>query len=81
MALIGFILDRLAPGGPADYTLDDFRLAMSVQFLFWGLGALQVWRYRHKTLGHLERTNPVALAALRGGQSLLPGISEHPPPS
>ena len=81
MALIGFILDRLAPGGPADYTLDDFRLAMSVQFLFWGLGALQVWRYRHKTLGHLERTNPEALAALRGGQSLLPGISEHPSPS
>lgn len=77
MALIGFVLDRLAPGGPQDYTLDDFRIAMSVQFLFWGLGGLQVWRYRHKTLGHLERTNPQALAALRRGESVLPGTSHQ----
>ena len=33
MALIGLVLDRLAPGGPDTYTLDDFRIAMSVQFL------------------------------------------------
>jgi sugar phosphate permease len=75
MALIGFVLDRLAPAGPRDYTLDDFRLAMSVQFLFWGVGGFQVWRYRHKALGHLERTNPQALAALRRGESVLPGNS------
>lgn len=75
MALVGLVLDHVAPGGPQDYTLDDFRLAMSVQFLFWGLGALQVWRYRRKTLGHLRRTNPDALDALRRGDSVLPGIS------
>jgi len=77
MALIGVVLDRLAPGGPQDYTLDDFRIAMSVQFPFWGLGGFQVWRYRHKTLGHLERTNPQALAALRRGESVLPGTSHQ----
>ncbi len=75
MALIGIILDRLAPGGPQDYTLDDFRIAMSVQFLFWAVGGVQVWRYRHKTLGHLGRTNPEALAALRRGESTLPGTA------
>ncbi len=75
MALIGFLLDRLAPGGPQDYTLDDFRLAMSVQFLFWGFGGVQVWRHRQRTLGHLQRTNPEALEALRRGESMLPGIS------
>ncbi len=75
MALIGVVLDRLAPRGPVDYTLGDFRVAMSVQFLFWGLGALQVWRYRTKTREHLRRTNPDAFAALRRGESELPGIS------
>ncbi|MDQ6716506.1 MAG: MFS transporter, partial [Actinomycetota bacterium] len=75
MALIGIILDRLAPGGPQDYTLDDFRIALSVQFLFWAVGGVQVWRYRHKTLGHLGRTNPEALAALRRGESTLPGTA------
>ena len=75
MALIGLLLDRLAPGGPQDYTLDDFRLAMSVQFLFWGFGGVQVWRHRHLTLSHLQRTNPEALEALRRGESMLPGIS------
>ncbi len=69
------LLDRLAPGGPQDYTLDDFRLAMSVQFLFWGFGGVQVWRHRHLTLSHLQRTNPEALEALRRGESMLPGIS------
>ncbi|MEO7422507.1 MAG: MFS transporter, partial [Ornithinibacter sp.] len=33
IAAIGIILDRLAPGGPQEYTLDDFRIAMSVQFV------------------------------------------------
>ena len=68
-------LDRLAPGGPADYTLDDFRIAMSVQFLFWGLGIVQLIRYRRKSLRHIEEVHPAALDALRSGDTLLPGIS------
>jgi MFS family permease len=39
IGLIGLVLDHRAPGGPATYTLTDFRVAMAVQFPFWALGA------------------------------------------
>ncbi|HMM96610.1 MFS transporter [Phycicoccus sp.] len=78
IALIGVVLDRLAPGGPQEYTLEDFRLAMSVQFVFWGLGAVQLVRYRRKGLAHVEAAHPEALDALRRGETLLPGISRDP---
>lgn len=79
MALIGLILDRLAPGGPETYTLNDFRVAMSVQFLMWGFGAWMIWRYRQRSLDRVARV-PGALHALRGGQTILPGISrDHEP--
>ncbi len=80
IALIGVVLDRLAPGGPDTYTLADFRVAMSVQFLFWGLGAVQLVRYRRKGLAHVEAAHPEALGALRSGETLLPGISRDPDP-
>ncbi|PRY57991.1 nitrate/nitrite transporter NarK [Knoellia remsis] len=74
MALVGLILDQLAPGGPGTYTLTDFKWAMSVQFLLWGFGSVQIWRYRHKGLAFVDQ-HPGALDALRGGDVLLPGIS------
>ena len=48
---------------------------MSVQFLFWGIGIVQLVRYRRKSLRFVEAVNPAALEALRGGDTLLPGIS------
>ncbi len=78
IALIGIVLDHLAPGGPADYTLDHFRAAMSVQFAFWGVGLVQLVRYRRKSLRHIEEVHPAALDALRRGDTLLPGISRDP---
>lgn len=75
MALIGLVLDHLEPRGPEFYDLRDFRIAMCVQYLFWIVGGVQVWRHRRRTRGHLARTNPEALAALRRGDSSLPGIS------
>ena len=77
MGLIGLILDYRAPGGPSTYTLADFRVAMSVQFVFWALGAFQVWRYRRKGLAHID-AHPGAMAALRRGETLLPGLSRDP---
>lgn len=80
IALIGIVLDQLAPGGPATYTREDFRLAMSVQFLFWAIGVVQLVRYRRKSLRHLEEAHPDALDALRSGETLLPGISRPEDP-
>ena len=77
MALIGVILDQRAPGGAGTYTLIDFKWAMSVQFLLWGFGSLQIWRYRHKGLSFID-DHPGALDALRAGDTLLPGISRDP---
>lgn len=74
MALIGLVLDRLAPGGPETYTLNDFRIAMSVQFLMWAFGAWMIWRYRRRSLDRVSQS-PGAMEALRGGEALLPGIS------
>ena len=75
MALVGMVLDRVTPGGPTAYTLDGFRLAMAVQFPFWALGAMQIWRYRRKAVRHLTEHHPEALQALRDGESVLPGLS------
>lgn len=77
IGLIGLILDHRAPGGPSTYTLDDFRVAMSVQFLFWGLGIVQLVRYRRRGLAHIDE-HPGALEALRRGETLLPGLSRDP---
>lgn len=77
MALVGLILDARAPEGPGSYTLTDFKVAMSVQFLLWGLGAFQIWRYRFKGLEFVDE-HPGALDALRSGETLLPGISRDP---
>ncbi|MBR7741958.1 MFS transporter [Phycicoccus sp. BSK3Z-2] len=78
IALIGVVLDVRAPGGPSEYTLTDMRVAMSVQYLFWALGAVQLVRYRRKGLRYVEQVSPDALAALRSGDTLLPGISRDP---
>lgn len=77
IGLIGVILDWRAPGGPSTYTLTDFKFAMSVQFIFWILGTIQLIRYRRRGLAHLEEF-PGAIDALRRGEALLPGISRDP---
>ncbi len=80
IGLIGLVLDLLEPRGPAAYDLNDFRIAMSVQFLLWGFGGIQVWRYRHKAIDHVEEVAPGSVQRLRSGESLLPGIStDHEP--
>ena len=48
IALIGVILSLRSSGGPSSYTLDDFRLAFSVQYLFWGIGLIGVLHSRRR---------------------------------
>jgi sugar phosphate permease len=72
VTLIGVILDIVAPGGPSTYTVDSFRVAMSVQYLVWGVGVAQILRYRRMVRRDLRDNNPEAYAALRAGQAQLP---------
>ena len=71
MALIGVVLDLREPGGAAAYDLGDFKTALSVQYLFWGLGALQVLRYRRRALTHLRRVHPGAIESMREGHAFV----------
>ena len=72
VVLIGAILDRVAPGGPSTYDVDTFRAAMSVQYLVWGVGLVQILRYRHKARRELRESDPDAYAALRAGEPVTP---------
>jgi sugar phosphate permease len=53
---IGFVLDALTPGSSSDYTPGAFKAAMSVQYVLWGVGALQIWRYRRLVRQLLPRS-------------------------
>ena len=75
MALIGVVLDLAEPGGMQAYALDDYRLAMAVQFPFWIFGIVQILRYRRRGLDHLRRVHPGAVEEMRAGRPFVhPGI-------
>ena len=48
IALIGIVLNLRSSGGPSSYTLGDFKLAFSVQYLFWVVGLLGVLHSRRR---------------------------------
>lgn len=52
---IGLILDWRTPGTSTSYTPSAFRWAMSVQYLLWAVGLLQIWRYRRRTRAVVDR--------------------------
>ncbi|WP_131104750.1 MFS transporter [Ornithinimicrobium sufpigmenti] len=79
IGLIGLVLDLRAPGGPSSYGLDDFRVAMAVQFPFWALGTWQLLRYRRQGRALIGQ-HPGAMQALRGGEAVLPGLSRPADP-
>ena len=54
---IGIILDWRTPGDSTAYTPEAFRWAMSSQYVLWGLGLLQIWRYRSKARAVIDRTH------------------------
>ena len=68
IALVGIILDVREPGGMATYGLDDYKAALSVQYLFWGLGVIQILRYRRKGIRHLQSAHPGAVEAMKRGE-------------
>jgi len=78
MALVGWVLELREPGGVAAYGLDDFRVALSVQYLFWAFGAFQVVRFRRKAIAHLRRVHPGAVESLKRGEPFVhPGFPDR----
>jgi MFS family permease len=69
MGLVGVLLDWHGGGG-ATYDLSDFRVALSVQFLFWGFGIAQILRYRRKAISHLHRLHPGVTEAMKRGEAV-----------
>ena len=62
---IGFVLDALTPGSSTDYSLDAFRAAFSVQYVFWAIGLVGVVTHRRQLRARLARDG-VVLVPLRG---------------
>jgi len=71
MGLIGLVLDQRSPGGAASYDLDDFRVALSVQYPFWAFGIVQILRYRRRAIAQLRRDHPGAMERMRSGEHLV----------
>ncbi|MGH3330489.1 MAG: MFS transporter [Nocardioidaceae bacterium] len=63
---IGLMLDVLTPGPSTDYSPRAFTLAMSVQFVAWGVGGVQVWRYRRRARAHLAASQPETYEQMTG---------------
>jgi MFS family permease len=73
---VGAVLDLLTPGGSTDYSLDAFRAALSVQYVFWAIGFGGVLRHRRQLRERLARDGVVLVplrvavgARLRGGSA------------
>ncbi|MCW2831407.1 MAG: transporter [Aeromicrobium sp.] len=62
---IGLILDWRTPGSGTDYSAGAFRWAMSFQYVLWGLGIAQIWRYRVRTRAKVMAEEPEAYGRAR----------------
>ena len=63
---VGIILDLATPGGGTDYSAEAYKLAMSVQYVGWVLGGVQIIRYRRRARAHLEVTQPGTFEQMTG---------------
>jgi hypothetical protein len=63
---IGLVLDWQTPGAGTAYTPSAFGWAMATQYPLWGLGLLQVWRYRRRVRAVVDRAELTARARAEG---------------
>ncbi|MFC7595554.1 nitrate/nitrite transporter [Terrabacter sp. GCM10028922] len=68
VALVGVVLDRVAPAGPSTWDVDAFRAAMAVQYPVWALGLVQMLRYRRRARRAMLEADPEAYAAMQAGR-------------
>ena len=78
IALIGLVLDHVAPGGPSTYTTGSFRVAMSVQYLVWVVGVVQIVRFRRRTRRAIAESEDGLYAAMRPS-AVRSGLSRRAP--
>ena len=57
---IGLVLDWRTPGDSTGYTPEAFRWAMSLQYVLWTVGLVQIWRYRMRTRALILREHAEA---------------------
>jgi MFS family permease len=81
MAMVGLVLDWRTPGSSTDYSTRAFRLAMCTQYLLWGYGGWQIWRYRRRARQLLATRDPKAYEALRRHGEVPPPIGVSDPAS
>lgn len=70
VALVGVVLDVVAPAGPSTWDVDAFRAAMTIQFPVWFLGLAQIWRYRRRTRRAAREADPEGYDAMRAGRNI-----------
>ena len=76
---IGAVLDLLTPGASTDYSLDAFRAAFSVQYVFWAIGLVGVLRHRRELRARLARDGVVLAPLATAVRARLRGGSAYPP--
>ncbi|MGA8210088.1 MAG: MFS transporter [Nocardioidaceae bacterium] len=69
---IGLVLDVVTPGASTDYSAGAYRWAMCVQYVFWIVGSIQVYRYRYRARVHLADTQPETFRDMSGLQQMPP---------
>jgi MFS family permease len=73
---VGAVLDLLTPGASTAYSLDAFRAAFAVQYVFWAVGLVGVIRHRRLLRTRMARDGVVLVplhaavaARIRGGSA------------
>jgi MFS family permease len=77
---IGFVLDLMTPGSSTDYSLDAFRAAFAVQYVFWTIGLIGVLTHRRQLRARLARDGVVLAPLVTAARARLRGGSAYDPP-
>ena len=78
---IGAVLDLLTPGASTAYSLEAFKGAFAVQYLFWGIGMVGVVRHRRRVRARLAAEGVVLAPLHRAVRARLRGRSAYPLPT
>ncbi|MCZ2829276.1 MFS transporter [Modestobacter sp. VKM Ac-2986] len=77
---IGSVLDVLTPGSSTDYSLDAFRAAFAVQYVFWAIGLVGVLTHRRQLRARLARDGVVLAPLVTAARARFRGGSAYDPP-